>query len=321
MSKVTQNYEQLAQAIGFHLDGNIMYGERGGYQLLIYAADSRYPYALTVSLSVKPQNGIFLSKEEKKQFVKEHAVVGMLKQEGNLITMALGGTSKQDRLRENLETEINNLVTFLHTRGYVACCQYCGQEVPTTGQVVVNSYMNLCEECVNKMRHDMTIAYQQKSQKKENLIGGMVGAFLGSIIGILCIIFFSQMGRVAVISGVVMAVCTLKGYEMLGSKLTKKGIAVCIIMMLAMTYVGDRMDWAIMIVRELESGWGTDLLTAYRFVPNLLAEGYIDSGSYWANLALLYAFTIGGAVPTVSNIVKQRNDENVIRQIGSNGSI
>ena len=114
MSKVTQNYEQLAQAIGFHLDGNIMYGERGGYQLLIYAADSRYPYALTVSLSAKPQNGIFLSKEEKKQFVKEHAVVGMLKQEGNLITMALGGTSKQDRLRENLETEINNLVTFLH---------------------------------------------------------------------------------------------------------------------------------------------------------------------------------------------------------------
>lgn len=321
MSKVTQNYEQLAMATGFRLDGNIMYGERGGYQLFIYAADSRYPYAFTVSLSAKPQNGIFLSKEEKKQFVKGNAIIGALNQEGNRISMMLGGTSKQDRLRDNLETAINSLITFLHTRGYVACCQYCGQEVPTTGQVVVNSYMNLCEECVNKMRHDMTIAEQQKSQAKENLVGGIVGAFLGSIIGILCIIFFSQMGKVAVISGVVMAVCTLKGYEMLGSKLTKKGIVVCIIMMLVMTYVGDRIDWAIMIARELESAWGSDILTAYKYVPNLLAEGYIDSGSYWGNLVLLYVFTIGGAIPTVSNIVKQRNDANVIRTIGSNGNM
>lgn len=321
MSKVTQNYEQLAMMMGLRLDGNVMYGERGGYHLLIYAADSRYPYALTVSLSAKPQNGILLSKEEKKQFVKEHTTVGMLKQEGNLIMMTLGGTSKQNKLRENLETEISNLITFLHTRGYVTCCQYCGQEKPVTGHIVVNSYMNLCEECANKMRHDMTIAYQQKEQKKENLIGGIVGAFLGAVIGILCIICFSQMGRVAVISGVVMAVCTLKGYEMLGGKLTKKGIAVCIIMMLVMTYVGNRIDLAISVVRALESSWGSDILTAYRYVPNLLAEGYIDSAGYWTNLALLYVFTIGGAVPTVSNIVKQNRDAAVIRQIGSNGSI
>ena len=62
MSKVTQNYEQLALSMGMYLDGNVIYGERGGYELMIYATDSRYPYLLTVSLSAKPLNGIFLSK-------------------------------------------------------------------------------------------------------------------------------------------------------------------------------------------------------------------------------------------------------------------
>ena len=47
-----------------------------------------------------------------------------------------------------------------------------------------------------------------------------------------------------------MAVCTLKGYEIGSGKLSKRGIVISVILMLVMTYVGDRLDWAIMIARE-----------------------------------------------------------------------
>lgn len=317
MSKVTQNYEQLALAMGMHLDGNVIYGERSGFEFLIYATDTRYPYLLTVSLSAKPQNGIFLSKEEKKQFAKEFKPVTSLNQEGNLITMVLGNTSKQDKLKENLEMGLSGLLSLLQTRGYVPCCQFCGEQVQTTGYTAGNTYMHLCQGCITKMRQDATLAAQEKAQKKENLIGGIVGAFFGSLVGILCIIIFSQMGRIAAISGVVMAVCTIKGYEILGGKLTRKGIVACILMMLVMTYMGDRLDWAIMIMREVGTDWGIDFATAFQLVPQLLAEDVLDSGSYWGNLVILYLFTIGGAIPTITSIMKELKNAGVIRQIGT----
>lgn len=55
MSKVKQNYEQLAMALGFQLDQerNVIYGTRNGYQIMLYASDTRYPYWLTASVSAK----------------------------------------------------------------------------------------------------------------------------------------------------------------------------------------------------------------------------------------------------------------------------
>ena len=56
-----------------------------------------------------------------------------------------------------------------------------------------------------------------------------------------------QLGYVAAISGAIMAVCALKGYELLGGKLTKKGVIISVVIMIVMTYVGDRVDWAITV--------------------------------------------------------------------------
>ena len=57
-------------------------------------------------------------------------------------------------------------------------------------------------------------------------MGGVVGALIGSLLGAASIILLSQLGYVAAISGVIMAVCALKGYELLGGKLTKKGVII-----------------------------------------------------------------------------------------------
>ena len=94
----------------------------------------------------------------------------------------------------------------------------------------------------------------------------------------------------AAISGVIMAVCALKGYELLGGKLTKKGVIISGVIMIVMTYVGDRVDWAIMIAREL---------------PLLLSEEVIDMTSYVLELVLLYALLLVGAIPTIQNAMRK----------------
>ena len=182
----------------------------------------------------------------------------------------------------------------------VPCCQYCGRETETEGYLVSGNHIGLCEECAASLAQNITLAQNQENEKKENMIGGIVGALVGSLLGVACIVILSQLGYVAALSGVVMAVCTLKGYEIGSGKLSKRGIVISVILMLVMTYVGDRLDWAIMIARELE----VDIATGYRYFPLLLSEDIIDFGSYAANLVLVYAFLLLGAIPTIRNANK-----------------
>lgn len=173
--------------------------------------------------------------------------------------------------------------------------------------------MHLCPECAGRMRNDVTLATRKKDGKSENVIGGIVGAFLGSVLGVICIIIFGQMGRVAVASGIVMAVCTIKGYELLGGKFTKKGVVISCLLMIVMTFVGNNIDWAIDIAEFFE----VDIFSAFRGVIPLLQEGYLEASTYYYNLILLYVFTAIGAVPTVIGALKDSKEEGQFAQIGS----
>ena len=152
--------------------------------------------------------------------------------------------------------------------------------------------------------------------KGENITGGLVGALLGSLVGVVSIIIFSQLGYVAALSGVIMAVCTLKGYEMLGGNLSRKGVALCVVFMLAMTFVGDRLDWAILVSREL----GYSFLTSFRLIPALIEADIIEASSYWTNLVMLYLFLLLGMVPTVRNSLVSRANASRIYRLEKSGT-
>ena len=315
--KVKQNYELLAQAAGLKLDeeSGVLYGQRSGYSVALYAENTSYPYQFSVNVSAKRDQAP-LTKKECKQFAKENKTVASLVLKGNLFTMYLKGNGSQEKLRENVVQALNAFTAFLQANGYQNCCQACGKTEETSACGIGNSHMLLCEECFVSMSQNTALKEQQKSFKKENVIGGIVGALLGSLLGVASIIVFSQMGYVAALSGIIMAVCTLKGYELLGGRISKKGIVICVLLMLIMTYAGDRLDWAIMIMRELE----LDFATSYQIVPMLLREGVVESASYWGNLVLVYLFVLLGAVPTVRNIIKNQGQEGRVCRLGSAGS-
>lgn len=139
-----------------------------------------------------------------------------------------------------------------------------------------------------------------EGKKKENIVAGTVGAFLGSLLGVVCIVAVGQLGYVAAISGVVMAVCALKGYEMLGGGLSKKGAVIASVLVLAMTCFANRLDWAITVAGALDVG----LVDAFGLIGILLDKGAIEGGAYWGNLIMLYLFTLMGAVPTIISGLK-----------------
>lgn len=134
---------------------------------------------------------------------------------------------------------------------------------------------------------------KERETRRESLVAGLVGAFLGSLLGMACIIVVSQLGYVASLCGVVMAVCTLKGYELLGGVLSRKGAAAAGIITVVMTYVAYQIDCAIQVAVAAE----VDVFLVFRNMGMLLEGGYLDTRAYWGGLALLYLFTLLGAAP------------------------
>ena len=134
-----------------------------------------------------------------------------------------------------------------------------------------------------------------KKQRQENVVAGVVGAFLGTLVGVLCTVIIGQLGYVASVSGLIMAVGALKGYELLGGTLSKKGAVISCVFILIMTYLAHRLTLAFAVASALSIG----VFDSFQLVPALVSEGILEARAYWGDLALLYLFTLLGAVPTI----------------------
>ena len=135
--------------------------------------------------------------------------------------------------------------------------------------------------------------------KENRTVLGLVGALIGGLLGGAAIVLIGQLGYVASISGVVLAFCTLKGYELLNNGLDKKGILISILVMLAVPYLADRVSWALAIVEEL----GATFEEAFAVVHDVVAEFDLQA-DYWKELLMIYGFTALGAFGTVKKFIK-----------------
>ena len=140
---------------------------------------------------------------------------------------------------------------------------------------------------------------------RENPLTGMIGALIGAAIGAGVIILLGKLGLVASVSGFILAVCTLKGYEILGRRIGKVGIVFCLILIAVTPYVADRLEWAIAI-KNAYSDMGVSLVDAFRVVPDFIKEGAISVADYAKGLALIYLFAGIGAFSTLRSLFTGR---------------
>lgn len=312
--KLQKKYEMIAQANGLHLDAKsgVLSGKYGGYSVQMFAADTSQPYLLTLQFGVH-RNASALTKAECKEFVKEHAGVLSISQNGNTILITMKGSSKEEKLQEAVKEILWESASYLRQQGFTACCQRCGKEEETESFQIGNRLMQLCKKCGGEVEDQVAAQVKQEDEIKENFLGGLAGSFLGALIGVACIVLIGQLGYVAAISGVVMAVCTLKGYEMLGKKLSGIGVAVSAVFMIVGTLLGNRIDWALHIARQMDMG----LIEAYQAIPDMLTEGILKSSAYYDNLMMIFAFLLLGAVPTSYRTIKERKTGGRMRKLNS----
>lgn len=198
---------------------------------------------------------------------------------------------------EKLAEAVAAVVEFLHASGYDNCCQNCGSAVETDPCIMTGVPSLLCDSCYQQLGHLQEQNQQAELGKTENVVAGTVGALLGSLLGVACIVLLGQLGYVAAVSGIVMAICTMKGYELLAGRFSTVGLVVSIVLMLGMTYVGYQLDWSVAVYNELKEYYELSLLDCFRMIPEMLRQEIIDSSTYIGELVKLYAFTLLGRHP------------------------
>ena len=150
---------------------------------------------------------------------------------------------------------------------------------------------------------------------KENVLAGSVGAFLFSLAGAVIYFLLNMIGYVASISGLVGAVCAVKGYALFSKKESKKGIIIAaIVSLLVMVFawylcVGyDIYDAYKMGFEMGEVDFTLTFLEAVRAIPVFLDDPEI-AGTCYRNLALGMFFCLLGCASFVINKFRNANQK------------
>ena len=172
-------------------------------------------------------------------------------------------------------------------------CQICGELLPENATT--------CPRCGAVVAQSTTNTPEKA--KPNNLLTGIVGAVLGAALGALSIILIGRLGFVSALSGLILAVCTLKGYELLGGKHNKLSLLICFALMAITPYLANQIDWALTIAKEFDCAFSE----AFANVDNVIAFiGAEAEKVYTSNLVMLYIFTALGAIGTLVDFFKKK---------------
>lgn len=291
----------IASELGwqFDEDSRSIYGTQSGYLLLLQETDVKNQFRLCVSVSL---NGNPADSEENElvwdEFKSESLPnLSTLSINQYLVSFVVKGAMRKSKTIEKLQTLITDLVAFLETHHFVQVCAYSGQEGPVGLYQLGDSIFLINEESYQLLKSNLQIEVDSYQNQKENVLLGAVGALLGALIGGAVALFIARLGYVAMVAGIVLGICTIKGYEILGGKVSRKGIVISSIWMVITVFLVNQIDLAMEVVSKL----GVEFAFAFRVVNQLIFSGDFPD-NYFYNLAMLAVFTLVGAGVSISSV-------------------
>lgn len=306
MDSNQRKLQEIGNQLGLTLDAQLpcLFTTVNGYTICVQRAAENQP--LIVSVSVNYQ-GMMPDAQALQAVTQYTKTIANCTVHGYRADYTIRAGMTQKKTVENLSEALNTIVGYLQSNGFVNCCEHDGTPTTTRACNIAGKSQLLCLNSFQQLQqeaHDKNLA---TPDKPENIIGGIIGALIGSLIGVVVIVLLGQLGFVAALSGLVMGFCAVKGYELLGHKLDTKGIIITVVIMVIMVYFGERLDWAISVER---ANPGVGVIPAFQAIPELIAKGYIESGTYYGDMAMQYLFMAIGAVPTIIAVVKNKGAKN-----------
>ena len=193
---------------------------------------------------------------------------------------------------------IDPIIQYIIMQSFSAGCQNCGdQTAPLNCYQINDTHQMLCENCTHEVVALLEDNKAAVKGQKSSLIPGLVGAFLGALIGAVLWIGIYKLGYIAGIAGAVTVICAMKGYEKFGGAMDVKGVLISVIISVVMIYFANNIAWAWEAYDALES-YGFTFSDAYRGLQDILVETELTS-SYYGDLAIGYFLTLICSIGTI----------------------
>lgn len=186
-------------------------------------------------------------------------------------------------LNDTIEPIIRQLLGCKYTTG----CINCGDNNDEIDCYEISTFHHyICPECVAKIEEDFKAKQVELNEIDSNPVTGSLGAFCGSLLGVIAWVVLSANHLFACLAGIAILFLAYKGYEMLGIRIDKKGFIISTTITAIMIFLGNHLAcaWSIMDAAKLEGHsigeilllWNiirsSNLITTY--VINLIA-GYL----------------------------------------------
>ena len=174
-----------------------------------------------------------------------------------------------------------------------ARCSRCGGESDGTEKIVLQGGTRaqlMHEACITSLADERKMAVEQQSNSGKNYWMGLLGAALGTLVGLIPWVIIARMGYFASIFGLLIGVCAKKGYELCRGKLGRPKLVILVVCAVVGILFAEYIDIWLQVSAELVGyglsfGQTTALTTALILQePAVLTEFLMNAG-----LGLLFA--------------------------------
>ena len=303
----------IATDLGLQFDGEarVMYGEREGFLLVIEGAQTKNVFTISLSVKQGSEGDLIEDSEILWNELKEQSkAINAISSDGYLTSIVVKGGMTKGKAVETLWTAIQDIVVFLLNHQFVQVNAETGEEGPIGLYQIGDAIFLIDDATFRAYQAEVQDTVEAYEAREENFLLGIVGAVIGVIIGGAVALLVARLGYVSVLAGIALGFCTIKGYEILGKKLTKKGVVVSAILMVLTVFLVNQLDYTLAVMSKLDLPF--DL--SWTIVNEATFQGDVPD-KFYLNLGLLAVFTLGGAWISVKSALDGQKNRAIARKI------
>lgn len=247
--------KKLANENGMKVANGLAYGTFRGYSAAFWDGSGTKTMMLSTSIRDVDAKSEFFSRLGQVNYQKEYRVRELTTMDDGIVVVfndTVGTLKKMDEF-------FNFFFPILDACGATKAdvCSCCGQPFDGTESwlLVNDAPVKLHRACRERIESDTR---REEAAAKENDTGnygmGLLGAFLGAVLGASVWALIYMLGRVSVVGGLIIALFAVKGYDILHGRQGKGKIAIVLIMSLLGVVLGTFGGEMIALIKEIAAG-------------------------------------------------------------------
>lgn len=224
----------------------IAFARKEGYYIILKELKAKKQILMKMNLKNSTEDSVDIN-QFFNQLDGENRFVEAATYNENEALIVIGGPHKN--IAENINTVIKKVVSFCNINKIQNACLLCGSNSDLNVYGVGENADILCHNCYGTAKIDI-----QQNLSKANFPKGLLGAFLGSLVGVVLWVVIYQLGYIAGIAGAAMVIFAFRGFKMFGKELTFAGVICSILISFMMIPFSVYLSWSIDLFSYLGEG-------------------------------------------------------------------